>query len=891
MTRSRLSTVLPALVVLAASRGVAAQQAAASPTDSLGSGATLTGKTLRHLPVDDVRQALGLLPGVVFRGSSLGLPDAADFSVRGSPFGDVAVYVDGAPARFELLGGQALSLGANALDGVTLTTGVPGVALADARGGVIEYLTRGGDSVFAAEVRAHTDEPFGAGSSVGFNRFEGSAGGPLGAGGRFSWFASGTLQGQRGQYLGWGAAEQPSYTLGGADTTVGAVTLPRFDQVTGLARPYDWSTLTRGQAKLRYRYGEGSSVSLTALGSVVQRRFSPGQFLADPALYQGGWVSSRLAVLHWTQVLRAEGEGGLRIGVSLSYGTDREIGGLLDPNSEAGTRDPSLGVELSSLRFIGQDSIPYPLTNQIIRNIRSNSGLRVPFLNQNSLRNAQPYRLNPYGMLSGWPSTGMDGSLTMARERRLNGRGTIDWTHGHHQVTLGVDATRTDLSYYASPLITQIEMDALLAHPRRSGLFAGDHLTLGRAVLEAGARYDHYSPGALFANVPGRIFTDPTWNNNAGIDDTAYAGSLARVMTPGRGQGFLSPRLRMAFALSDRTMVRAAVGQTVVTPSYHQLLVGTNSDLSFTDVSQPFGRDVDYVKSTMIELGARQSLGARADVDLTAYHKTRFSPYLFMILPYDDPANPGRTINLNSLASVGGNAKGIEARFDWHGGQVLNATATYSLVHTHGDSLGGFTSPRSVTQHQVAAVGTLRAPSGWSWAGGATAYLALRLTSGLPFNQSGDRFPWTKTIDLRLEKRVVAGGVAWTVYGDVRNLLNFHNQIGGYAATGSDQNPTLRAQVLAPEFTNLANEAQSQGMLNGDGSINLADCTQWNGSATETINCVALQRVERRFGDGDHVYTVAEQARALSAYYDAFFGAWTFHGPARTLRVGLELAF
>jgi len=39
------------------------------------------------------------------------------------------------------------------------------------------------------------------------------------------------------------------------------------------------------------------------------------------------------------------------------------------------------------------------------------------------------------------------------------------------------------------------------------------------------------------------------------------------------------------------------------------------------------------------------------------------------------------------------------------------------------------------------------------------------------------------------------------------------------------------------------------------------------------------------------VYTVAEQTKALGAYFDAFFGAWRFHGAGRTVRVGLELAF
>ena len=52
-----------------------------------------------------------------------------------------------------------------------------------------------------------------------------------------------------------------------------------------------------------------------------------------------------------------------------------------------------------------------------------------------------------------------------------------------------------------------------------------------------------------------------------------------------------------------------------------------------------------------------------------------------------------------------------------------------------------------------------------------------------------------------------------------------------------------------------------------------------------------LRRVETRFGNGDGLYTLAEQQRALNTYFDSFAGSWRFHGPGRTVRVGMELRF
>jgi hypothetical protein len=57
------------------------------------------------------------------------------------------------------------------------------------------------------------------------------------------------------------------------------------------------------------------------------------------------------------------------------------------------------------------------------------------------------------------------------------------------------------------------------------------------------------------------------------------------------------------------------------------------------------------------------------------------------------------------------------------------------------------------------------------------------------------------------------------------------------------------------------------------------------------VDCVALQRVEARFGNGDLRYSPAEQQRAVNAAYDLSFGPSVFYGPGRTLRLGLQLGF
>ncbi|MGH7613845.1 MAG: TonB-dependent receptor domain-containing protein [Gemmatimonadales bacterium] len=901
-------------------------------SDAMSSGATFPGELLDALPVDEARQTLTLMPGVVARGTDVGIGSATGHSIRGGAPGEASVYVDGAPVRFETLGIQGLAVGTNALAELSVTTGVPTALTSDGRGGVIGYVTRSGGREFSARVRADTDEPFGDGSSVGYNRFEGAAGGPSPGMQRVRWFLSAAVLGQRSRYRGPGAADQPTYVVGGADTTVTwidfggqsfSATLPLFVQSSGrcdadqnlgfacggLRRPLDWSTQRMGQGKLLFSYGDGSSVSLTGVASDQQQRFFPGAQIADAALYQGARAWSRLIVLNWSQILRPSGDGAVAVNANLSYGTDRRISGPLDPASDVATRDPFLGIEFAALRFTAQDSLPFPLSDRFIRNIRTNSGLRVPFLDRTDLRNAQPYRLNPFGFMSGWPTQGIDSRLAMTWERRVNGRVFLDWQASDvHRITLGGDVTRTDLSHYDGALLRTTGLDAFLVHPRRFALFAGDRVELGDFSVDIGVRYDRFTKGGEFPNAPGRIFTDPAWGTGADTSDTAYVGSLARVFDHTGVQGALSPRVRLAYAIAPRTSVRLGYGQVVEPPRFGLLFAHSNSDLGFTSAIDLFGWDLTYRKSTLWEAGIRHGLTSDVTMEVAVYDKT-FAGYEGRIMAFDDPAVPGSTVNINALTAVdAGHRIGVDARVDWHQGEFLAGALAYSFLRSSEDA--------NNAAHAVAGLAMLRVPADWkpqtvlgTVARDVTASMTVRVVNGLPYTRlqnsgagiiapdvdggipieprNSSRLPWTKSLDLTLSKGFLVGRVGGIMYADLRNLFGFTNILGAYAETGAVENGVYEQALASPELVGLQNEASSNNALLPDGTVDLNACATW----FLPVNCVALQRVERRFGDGDGLYSTTEQVQAFNAYYDSFFGPWRFYGPARAVRIGIQLRF
>ena len=110
--------------------------------------------------------------------------------------------------------------------------------------------------------------------------------------------------------------------------------------------------------------------------------------------------------------------------------------------------------------------------------------------------------------------------------------------------------------------------------------------------------------------------------------------------------------------------------------------------------------------------------------------------------------------------------------------------------------------------------------------------------------------PWTKYVDMRINKGIRLGRADITAFADFRNLLNFKNIIGLFAETDDVVNGVFQEVTLSPQFSNLRIEAQQNGHLLTGGSIDLRpDCGSWAGSTAGPVNCVVLRQVESRFGE------------------------------------------
>ena len=168
-----------------------------------------------------------------------------------------------------------------------------------------------------------------------------------------------------------------------------------------------------------------------------------------------------------------------------------------------------------------------------------------------------------------------------------------------------------------------------------------------------------------------------------------------------------------------------------------------------------------------------------------------------------------------------------------------------------------------------------------------------------PATINGLRLPGLKQFDARFTKGFALGGLNLTGYADVRNILNFTNVIRIFQGNGDIRNAVEYTADSTISANSLRNEAnQNNALRRRDRGHQLWPAARvaarhgsTAGGAPSAPNCVYLVRAEQRFGNGDGVYTNAEQTRAFNSYYNSFRNKNFFTDRPRQVRLGLEVNF
>ena len=722
----------------------------------------------------------------------------------------------------------------------------------------------------------------------------------------------------------------------------------------GLRVPLTANGSLAWQGRIQESYGRGSLVGLTGLASRAQQRDYPGVSLYNPSNYTGTSAANTAAILNWRQVLGPWTERAPILSVNVSYQRDTRISGPLTRQAELDSRSPFGGFLLKPLDYVVNPNSTYSvriqdsvyadvryLDDRQLQCVQAGEGAcrhPVAYLNDNALNSVMPYRMNPYGVeqSTSFPlwTAGADNGLDLSREARWQGRAELAWQVGaFNRIRLGAEHRVFDTRRYSDPsgMNSSFGLDAYHERPIERGAYLEDRLDVGGAAIVVGVRYDHYDSRANFPFTPGRIASFPQLPS-----DSVCAPSGACAVVPGAATPFdpyrptarylrapshaaWSPRVQASFRATATTQLRLSYSEQVQVPDFDIVFAHKNTDLSTANRGTTiFGRDLDFTRTAITEAGVRQHLGDHLTLDVAAYLKRRPSDVVVRFVSLTDPALP---FSMRNVYGVGDfwvyanghleDLRGLDATLEGR----LSTVVAGAVAYTYQTS----SSPDPVARHSLGGWVTLT-PSKGVFAN-TSASAIVRLTSGTPYNRflspgSGwtltntaclggcaasapSTLPWFKTVDVRLRRGFTIRGVGGFAFVESTNLLNFTNVKDLFVGVGDVVDGAYERRYTTEQKLLLAREAANAQILKPDSSVDfnaLGGCANWQGSnnagfASGPVDCVLLERAERRFGNGDGVFTPSEYGAAFDAWYALANAPYRFYGPGRRIRVGAELSF
>jgi hypothetical protein len=910
-------------LLLSLSPALAAAQGADTAQGALKLPATDSAK---RLPADRSSDLLSWLPGGSF-----------DIDGRAAWHGRTAEgldrSVDGILWNSLVRSSGGLGLGAtvrrlepafNAIGSAWLRTGAYGADQNVGGVGALGYVTRSGGDRWSVTGTAESEEPFRADGGQGVSRFEAAGGGPIGAGWRVR--AAALLTGRRFAPTGVDYGATPYLVPTGTDTTYGWEVAPgdtnyysaqTFGGTSSV--PYSPRSTSDLAARVDGRIANVSVWARYLFGGDGERLFSyenvsnTGQTFARNGTTQDLAAGASIPL------------GAFRLDAALGWQDEHGEEGPINAGEDAQSRDPALGVMLGGvpLRFTMEN---FPVDDELIWNYRLNrpGSRRSPYDLENTAQYAllDQFRNNAYGLLGFTESGGPVGVLRLYRDRRWALSAAVHHPLGGGDLAVGGELRRHDIQYYAHQLTSQAFSDVWAETPAEQALFANWATRGSSWKLTAGVRMDRFATGARRPRMFPRIssaqfltYLDPVsgdtlrWSYaDAGGDSASY---YAKNTDEDDAHVAFAPRVAIEGILADDWSGHLSFGRLARTPDLAILMSGLNTDYAITNDASVWATDYGHEITDLIEGGVRYGDADRW-FDLTLFRETNVAAPVIRATDVFDPLSLTNRLLRQATMERGPIYTGLTLAGRIPATEWLRLAGSYSYISSdHDDALyvqenemvrpSTFVLAAELTPAPAGALGGFGGVVSWRQASG----LARVVDPGfgpLPAsNVRDENLPSWRSLDLRVTKAFPLGASAVTVYLDARNLLDFENLTRAFL----DGDPTSHAggenyrwQSDSSEFAQeaLASGAYSGGTIDlafGGASDPRASCGGWRSSDGDLNppNCAYLLQAEAAFGDGDHLFTVAEQRRASNAYWRTQNSATRFSAPGRSLRIGAQIGF
>ena len=809
--------------------------------DMTSSLSTVGADEIEKLPVQSMADVLELQAGVI--------RDGGDFHIRGGRAGEVAYWVDGVATTESFSGGNAVPVEKNAIQELQVVSGTFNAEYGQAMSGIVNIITKEGGGKTVGEVNAYvgdylsghdvysvlkkveteTDPATGLTRAAedkenplrGFNpvlNTDLTLSGPVPfAGGRLNYFFNGRyfsdesyLYGRRWFY--------PQGVPGDSDL----VSLNAYQSYSGLAK-----LTLRATSNLKLNY----SLYLNQWHKDRSGWNQSYKYNPDGIPQNGG--TGQTHILAWNHVL------------SSNTFYEARVSRVYQDYESYVYEDPEL-IPHYMVNVTGDTVSPYVL------DLGTEAG-RQQFETVKQLGIAHNFFINPENP-SGYvhPDSAYDpagyGFLRagMSHDHYCRSSaywiGKLDFTSQVsqvHQLKAGFEFRRDEVSLNSFsiqakrvagrdeavtpyepwvPPNTNFFHDQYTRNPYQMSAYAQDKIELRDMIVNIGLRYDYFNanhvvptdpkdPSALDPMLEKNIYRNPGDPQPVEWSAAERREFMYRKVD---GKMQLSPRLGIAYPITDRGTIHFSYGHFFATPQYQYLYDSPDFKMVAGGGRTIVGNaDLNTEKTVQYEIWLQQQLSDNIGVDITLFYRdvrdwVGTSP---LITTYK-PAYSYSKYENKDYENVRGITVDLSKRFSGH----YSAQVSYLFQVAEGsysNATDAFYALQNLREPQLALI-----PMGWDQRHTLNAYLTLELSgymitvmgqyrTGRPYtpsyargtmvgssNYSGlrdnsARLPATSGIDLLIQKGFRVGALNLAVFATVYNVFDQKGEVGVYSDTGT----------------------------------------------------------------------------------------------------------
>ena len=753
---------------------------------------------IAQLPVTDLGDVLQLQAGFVQSGG--------DFHIRGGRAGQVAYQVDGVTLTDAYDGSTVINVNANAVQELQVISGAFNAEYGQAMSGVINIVTKDGDNQFQGNVQSYVGDYFSNRNDKFWNidkinpaairNFEGSLSGPIlrdelffYVNGRY-YYNTGYLFGQRKFLVTDRAAEVPN--SGGADFTI---TKDKNDPTKNGNGDREFVSMNPrekiyAQGKLTYRLMPGMKVNFN--------------YVLDREEYQDYNHSRKLTPDNNLQRFRKGYSNTLSLNHAISNSSFYNL----------------------NLSYFFKEYFHY-----LFENIYNDENtLSTSYVN-NTILQTPPYSFDiggtDYGRFkrsTGTYSAKLDWTTQINQEINFQFGGEFKRHNIYFKdITLFPLLINGITTVAIAPITTPLNNE-YTRNPIEGSFYAQSKFEAFDLIFNLGLRFDMFNPD-------GKVLSDPSdpniivplrpsnqFNdlNGNGVFDPQL-GETIKTIADRESYWYkdattkyqLSPRVGLAFPISDKGVIHFSYGHFFQLPSYEYLYTNPEFELGVGSGNQGlFGNaDLKPQKTVKGEIGVQQQVGDDISVDVTVF----FEDFRDLTGTQNEEISVfGGAQSYSKYANSDfGFSKGFIISFEkrFSGGLATSIDYTYSVTKGNASNpadarnaiLGGalpetYIAPLNWDQAHslnLSVAYSVERDYGFSLIG--NFYTGQPYTPGVnkntrisqnAFPRNSESKPSIFNLDLRAYKDFDFGGSVLSLFVKVTNLLDLDNPVNIYGDSG-----------------------------------------------------------------------------------------------------------